>query len=331
MDKSENAPHEPVATDEVPERRWRQWSRRREKVLITGISGRLGQELARHLHRDWHVIGMDRRKVSTLPPDVEFHRVDIRRRKAEDIFRCNRIDALVHLNIMHDPRQSTAEHHDFNIIGTQKIFDLCHQHGVRKIVLLSSANVYGPDPANNQFLTEEAPLMAGQKLGFMRDLIGVDMYASSFFWRHPQIETVILRPVHLVGAVRNAPSNFLRLKTVPTVLGYDPMIQLLHIEDMIQAIMRSLKPGLRGIYNIAGPGELPLSELLKALGRRRIPMPEPVVRGLFGAMWRARISSFPIEELEYIKHICMVDDARARQHLGYQPRMSLQQTLEAIR
>jgi UDP-glucose 4-epimerase len=328
---SQELPAQATSASEVPQRRWRSRAKRRDKVVITGIAGRLGQALARHMHRDWDVIGIDRRKLETLPPDVEFHQVDIRRRKAEDIFRCHKIDALIHLNIMHDPRQSTAEHHDFNLIGTQKLFDLCNQHNVPKIVLLSSANVYGPDPANNQFLTEEAPLMAGQRLGFMRDLIALDMYASSFFWRYPQIETVILRPVHLVGEVRNAPSNFLRLKTVPTVLGYDPMIQLLHIEDLIEAIKLSLRPGIRGIYNIAGPGQLPLSELLRALGRTRVPVPEPLARGLFGALWRARISSFPIEELEYLKHICMVDDSRARQDLGYLPRMTLGQTIEAIR
>ncbi len=320
-----------VSLHEVPARRWRKWSRRRAKVLVTGIGGRLGLALARQLHRHWDVIGVDRRPVKDLPPDIEFHQIDIRRRKAEDIFRRHRIEALIHLNIMHNPRQSTAEHHDFNIVGTQKLLEFCHQHGVRKVVLLSSANVYGPAPGNNQFLTEEAPLMAGQNMGFMRDLIGMDMYASSYFWRYPQIETVILRPVHIVGAVHNAPSNFLRLKTVPTLLGYDPMIQLLHIDDLIQALELSLKPGVRGIYNIAGGGELPLSELLAALGRTRLPVPEPVARALFGAMWRMRISSFPIEEMEYIKYICMVDDRRARQNLGYRPKMSLRNTIDAIR
>ncbi len=299
--------------------------------MITGITGRLGQALARRLHREWEVIGIDRRPIDTLPRDIEFHQVDLRRRKAEDVFRTHRVDALIHLNIMHDPRKSARESYEFNILGTQKMLDLCQQHNVGKVVLLSSANVYGPAPSNNQFLTEEAPLMGSQTFGEIRDLIAVDMYASSFFWRHPEIETVILRPVHIVGEVHNAPSNYLRLNTIPTLMGYDPMVQLIHIEDVVEAMVTSLKPGIRGIYNIAGPGEVPLSEVIRALGRRRLPVPEPIARPLFKAMWRAHLTSFPTGELDHIKYICMVDDARARSSMGYAPKWTLEETINALR
>lgn len=316
---------------ETKQHRWRDWSRRRDKVVITGIAGRLGKALARRLHRDWAVIGIDRRPMDTLPRDIVFHQVDIRRRKAEDVFRTNRIDALIHLNIMHDLRKSKRERDEFNVLGTQKILHLCQQHNVGKVVILSSANVYGPAPSNNQFLTEEAPLMGSTSFGAIRDLIAVDMYASSFFWRHPELETVILRPVHIVGDVHNAPSNYLRLGRIPTLMGYDPMIQLIHIEDVVEAMVTALKPGIRGIYNIAGPGELPLSELIKVLGKRRLPVPEPVARPLFNMMWRARLTNFPTPELDHIKYVCMVDDSRARQNLGYRPRLTLDETIAALR
>jgi UDP-glucose 4-epimerase len=310
--------------------RWRDWSRRREKVVITGIGGRLGKALARRLHREWEVVGIDRRSVDTLPRDIEFHQVDIRRRKAEDVFRTNRIDALIHLNIMHDPRKSERERDEFNVLGTQKILHLCQQHNVGKVVVLSSANVYGPAPSNNQFLTEEAPLMGSTTFSAIGDLVVVDMYASSFFWRHPEIETVILRPVHIVGHVNNAPSKYLRLGRIPTLMGYDPMIQIIHIEDVVEAMAMALKPGIRGIYNIAGPGELPLSELVRALGKVRVPLPELLARPLFGLMWRTHLTSFPTPELDHIKYVCMVDDSRARQNLGYSPKLTLKETIAAL-
>src|SRR5437879_5564684 len=82
-----------------------------------------------------------------------------------------------------------------------------------------------------------AQLMASQEFPAIRDLIEVDMMASSFFWKTPSIETVILRPVHILGSVHNAPSNFLRLKYVPTLLGFDPMIQVIHELDVVEAIV----------------------------------------------------------------------------------------------
>lgn len=317
--------------DTPPTRKWRTWSRRRDTVVITGIGGRLGLALARRLHRRWAVIGVDRRPIDVLAPDIEFHQVDIRRRQAEDVFRTRRVDALIHLNIMHDPRKSTRESYDFNVRGTQKLLDLCQQHNVSKVIVLSSANVYGPSPTNNQFLTEEAPLMGSQTWGELGALIALDMFAGSFFWRHPEIETVILRPANIVGDVRNAISHYLRQDRIPTLLGYDPMIQLVHVEDVVQAIERSLRPGHRGIYNIAGPGALPLSRLIDELGKPRLVLPEPLARPLYKALWRARLSSFPVAELDHIKYICMIDDTRARQELGYNPEKTMAQTLLALK
>ena len=74
------------------------------KVLVTGISGNLGRLLARNLHRVARVVGVDRRPFRHKPKDVEMVTVDLRRRATEQIFRDHRIDAVVHLNILHDPR-----------------------------------------------------------------------------------------------------------------------------------------------------------------------------------------------------------------------------------
>src|SRR5678815_5061072 len=77
------------------------------------------------------------------------------------------------------------------------------QHDVPKVVLLSSANVYGPRPDNPQFLTEDAPLLAAQRFPAMRDLVEIDHMMSTFLWRARDIETVILLPVHILGSVHN--------------------------------------------------------------------------------------------------------------------------------
>ena len=317
-------------TSSKPEAKWRSWRKRRRTVLITGIAGRMGQALARLLHRKVKVIGLDRRPCDALPKDVEFYQLDVRRRKAEDVFRRHTIDALIHLNIMYNPRRSAREHQEFNFLGTRKTLDLCHAHGVGKVVMLSSANVYGAAPTNDQFLTEEAPLMGGADAGtnWVRHLIAIDMYCSSFFWRHPEIETVILRPVHILGEVGSVASNYLRLPYSPTVLGYDPMVQVVHRDDVLSAIELALKPGIRGVYNLAGPGAVPLSRLLQLAGKRTVPVPEPLLRGLQGVLWRTK-HAFPTQQIDHIKYVCMVDDSRARTHMRYAPRHDLEATLTA--
>ncbi|HUH05331.1 MAG TPA: NAD-dependent epimerase/dehydratase family protein [Kofleriaceae bacterium] len=304
----------------------------RRKVIITGISGRLGRLLARRLHRDerYHVVGIDRRPFPGRPRDIEHHQVDLRSRKARDIFRAGDVGALIHMGVMHGPRATTAELYSWNIGGTMKLLDYCLQFEVPKVIVLSSANVYGPRPENAQFLTEEAPLLAAQAFPKMRDLVEIDHLASSFFWKARDVETVILRPVHILGQVKNAPSNYLRLETVPTLLGFDPMVQMIHEQDVAEAIVCALKPGARGIYNITGPGEVPLSVALQELGRRTVPVPHPMAKPLWQLAFRLGLSTFPAAEFDFIRYVCMVDGSRAARELEYRPRHSLRDTIRAV-
>jgi len=300
-------------------------------VVVTGISGNLGRAVAKLLHVEAHVVGVDRRPLRDKPKDVEHLQVDLRKARVEDVFRKRQVDAVIHLGIMHDPRVAFSEAHSFNLLGTQKILDLCVRHGVRKLVVLSSANAYGPRPDNSNFLTEEAPLMAADRDSDVRDLVELDMYAQSFVWRHPEIETVILRPVNIVGpTVRNAPSNYLRLARPVVAMGFDPMLQLIHEVDAARALVQALRPGVRGVYNVTGPGEVPLSAVLRELGREPIPVPHFLLRPAMRRLFRAGLVSFPAAELDHLQYLCVVDGSRAAREWGWAPRFTLRETIRGV-
>ncbi|MDP9034633.1 MAG: NAD-dependent epimerase/dehydratase family protein [Myxococcota bacterium] len=286
--------------------------------------------LARSLHRDRRVVGVDRRPFADKPKDVEHAQVDIRRKKLKDVFRAGDISAVVHLGVMHDPRASASDHHSWNVAGFTKLLEYVAHFRVPKLVVLSSANVYGPQPSNPQFLTEDAPLLGGQNFSDIRDLVEVDMLAQSFFWKLPDTETVVLRPVHILGTVHNAPSNFLRKNPILTVMGFDPMTQVIHESDVVRAIELALQPGIRGIFNVAGSEPVPLSHVIRILGRQRLTVPYAVACVALRRLWSLRLTSFPAPELDHIRYVCMVDDRRARQVLGFAPRVSLQETVLSV-
>ena len=87
----------------------------RPKVVVTGISGNLGRVVAKLLHLDAHVIGIDRRPFVGRPKDVDHVQVDLRKKKTDEVFRKNKVDAVIHMGIMHDPRMSQEDHHSFNV------------------------------------------------------------------------------------------------------------------------------------------------------------------------------------------------------------------------
>jgi UDP-glucose 4-epimerase len=303
----------------------------RDTTLITGISGNFGRTLVGLLHPDRRLIGVDRRPFPGRPEGVEVHQLDIRKKKLEDLFRRGEVEALVHLAIAHDPRLPTAEHHSFNVLGTKAVLGFAARHGVKKVVVLSSATIYGPSPDNENFLSEDAPLLGSQRFAEIRDLIEVDMYAQQFVWRHPEVETVILRPVHIVGpSIRNAASSYLRLERPWTLAGFDPMVQLIHQEDLARALRCALKPGARGVYNVVGPGEVQLSAVLRELGRRPIPVPHLLAKPLLTRLWQSRLSGFPAPELDHLQYLCTVDGGKATRELGFRPQLTLRETIRSL-
>jgi UDP-glucose 4-epimerase len=156
------------------------------------------------------------------------------------------------------------------------------------------------------------------------------MFAQSCFWRAPELELVILRPANILGTVRNAPSNYLRLTVVTTRLGFDPMIQMVHLDDVVSAIELALNPGVRGVFNVAGPPPVPLSKALRILERKTVSVPYTVARGGLAGLFRLGISQFPAPELDFIRYVCMVDDGAARTTLGFKPEHDLHQTLASV-
>ena len=114
-----------------------------------------------------------------------------------------------------------------------------------------------------------------------------------------------------------------------TVLGFDPMLQFIHERDVVEAIALALRPSVRGIFNLRGPGELPLSRVLRTLGKRSIAVPGPLMKGMLKSMWASRAASFPTPELDHLRYVCMVDDTRARRDLGFVPKYDIQQTLHS--
>jgi UDP-glucose 4-epimerase len=297
-------------------------------IAICGAAGRLGCLAVRRLHRTDSVTAIDPRSFENRPADVEHLHAELVRKETRNLFRRRKVGAVVYLGPHYG---ETMEVNDDEWIpraieGFSRLLEYCDRYDVRKVVVMSSADIYGARAHNPQFLTEEAPLLA-TGLAALRD---IDMMAQSFFWKRPDIETVILRPAHLVGAVAGIMARYLRMSPVPRLLGYDPMIQLLHEEDAIQAVRLALCPGKRGIFNLAGPDPIPLSRIVERLGRSTISVPYVMAKPLLAQLRLVGRGADLAGHVEYIRYVCMVDDTRARQILGYSPIHGIESTLAGV-
>ncbi len=307
----------------------------KQPVVITGVCGGVGRVLLRQLLAETKhpVVGLDKRNwVLDRPDRFDFRRVDLRRGGAEDVFRTVKPHAVVHLAFVSDQTVSRDRRHVINVQGTQRVLEWCLRYGVKKVVLLSRASVYGARPDNPSKISEDMPLKLGAAYAELSDLVEFDHLCRSWMWEHRKLEVVLLRPVHIVGPnIREGMLyRYLQGDPVLRALGFDPMMQLIHEEDVIQAIRLGLKRSARGIYNVAGAGELPLSAVLRALGRRAIPVPHPALALLDRAAFAVGLSKLPSHAVDFLRFGCVVDGSRIRDELGYEPRFDLRRTLDAI-
>jgi UDP-glucose 4-epimerase len=142
---------------------------------------------------------------------------------------------------------------------------------------------------------------------------------------------VILRPVHIVGAVRNAPSNYLRLARPWTLAGFDPMIQIIHEADLTRAIELALEPSVEGVFNVAGCEPAPVSHLVRLAEGEPWVVPHPLAGPILRRLWRYRLTSFPAPELDHLRYVCMVDGTQARDVLGFEAQYDLEATVAHLR
>jgi UDP-glucose 4-epimerase len=299
-----------------------------QKVLITGISGALGRLLARHLISKMGVTvcGVDITRWRDAPPDVRFHEVDLRKRKFEDVVRTERPDAVVHLGFLRHFAESERVRHDVNVRGTKQLLDHCVKHGVGQLVVVSSSSVYGAFAENPYFMDEETPLSASRSYPEIRDQVEVDTLANGFIWQHPEVQTAVLRPVHVLGRYAHSMmASYLQLPRLPTVMGFDPMIQFIAEDDLCRVLRLTLERELRGVFNVEGSGQVPLHTAIESVGAQAWPVPGPLVGPICQRLFDWGIWHYPPGALDYLRYPVTVSGERFREATGFEPEFSLQE------
>jgi len=303
-----------------------------EKLLITGITGGQGRLLTRRLTERFEVCGVDRARWEGHPRGVRPYVVDLRKKKFEDVIRTERPACVVHLGFIQGFRADERERHDVNVGGTKQLLDHCLHHGVESLVVLSSGYVYGAFPENPYYLDEDSPLSASRSYPEIRDHVEVDTLVTAFLWRYPQIRTCVLRPVNVLGYYAHSMiCRYLRERRVPTVMGFDPMMQFLHEEDLSTAIELAIDHRLQGVFNVTGPGEVPLRTAIREAGGESWSIPEALLRPLFRRLFAMGLIGYPPGALDFLKYPITLSGKRFADATGFQPRFGLKETLQSVR
>ena len=300
------------------------------RVLLTGISGKLAQQVAIELLARGHdVTGIDRRPWPECPPGIRLVQTDIRKPEAEEAFRREQPEAVIHMATVSHLAMRRDERYRINLGGTQKVFEYCDKHAVPQALFVGRHTYYGAVADAALYRGEDEPPMALESFPELADLVAADLFAASALWRFPLRTTAVLRLVYTLGpSLHGTLAAFLAGPRVPMILGFDPLFQFMHESDAVRAIILALERKLRGVYNVAGPQALPLSELIRVTGRTPIRIARAMYPLLLGRLGLPRLTTGAVA---HIKYPIVISDQSFRTATGFRPEHSEYETLAAFR
>lgn len=232
-------------------------------------------------------------------------------------------NVIVHCALKNNPSLTWTEAHELEVIGTLNLVSAAKAAKVQKFILCSSTVVYGASPKNPNYLTETAPTDRKPTAHFVRDKVEAEREVQKLFEEAPQMLVSILRFCLIVGPrSKNYFTDLFRRSIVPTLLGYDPLMQFLAEEDAADALEKVIFESHRGIFNIVGRGVIPLSYALREAGKIAVPIAPFIAYPLVQALWNLQLAAVPGKLLDFFRYLWVADGEKAREVLGFTPKLT---------
>jgi nucleoside-diphosphate-sugar epimerase len=326
-------------------------------VAVTGPTGDIGRSLLRALDRSdgvGRIIAMARRPFDPAAMGLgktEYRRGDVLDRVAVDEL-VEEADVVVHLAFLIVGGREQTEL--VNVEGSRTVFEAAVAAGARRLVYASSVAAYGFHADNPALLTEDVPPRGTERHYYSAQKATLERVLSEVV-ENTATATYVFRPCIVAGPdalalIRNIPYVQLFelarrhqnpittavLEAVERLPAIKPVLpdtgvpfQLVHHDD-VAAAMRSavLGHGEPGVYNLAGTGELTMSDLATALGWYSVPVPEAALEGLSELIARLPLVPAQAQWIESLREPVLMDISKARRELGWEPRHDARQTIE---
>jgi UDP-glucose 4-epimerase len=293
-------------------------------ILITGVTDYWGGRVAARLARnpDLRVLGVDSHVPRHKIEGLDFIQTDIRNPLLVALLKAEQVDTVIHLTFNERRRTSEADF-DLNVMGTMKVFGACREAGVRKIVWRSSMDVYGAHPDNPAFLPETWPLRGSRAYGHTRYRIEVEEFAQGFGMQFAaEMVVTTLRFANIIGPTAVTPlTKLLSQNVTPTLMGFNPLLQLIHEDDVVEALCHAVFTDAPGVFNIGTDDPQPLLRLLRLAHNIELPILHPL------AYWGSAVlrgtpfkpeAYFPLD-LDYLRYRWVGDTRKMQESFGFVP------------
>jgi nucleoside-diphosphate-sugar epimerase len=286
-------------------------------IAITGAAGVIGRSLALHLlslPEVGKVIGIDVRRGDL---DAVVWRVgDVRDPVLAQ--RLSGADAVVHLAVDWSLDSSPLDRTALNVRGTQTVVTAAAAAGVSRVVLVTSAAVYGAVPDNVTPLPEDAPLRAAPE-GILADLLDMERVAQDARRVHPGLDVTVVRPAALVGpGVDTLVTRHFSAPRLLCIRDSAPTWQFCHVEDLATALAFAALGRVSGVVTAGSDGYLDQRRVEDLSGMKRVEVPASLAFATAERLHRVGVTPAPASELAYVIYPLVVPSTALRA-AGWRP------------
>lgn len=306
----------------------------RHNVLVTGTNTPIGERLVRALLEDSRVdriIGVSGVDPQVLPFKVHDRltllQVDLTssRRVSNLLFgpaQDQKIDVVVHTSLHRSAYAKGNDVHAFNVEAVRALLSLGERHPtIRRLVIRSASDVYQVQRDLPVLIGEEHPVNMGHRAPqWVRDRVEADLAACVRMGLSP-LQIVVLRMAEtLAPGTGSQLYDYLGSTVALRPAGFDPMINVLSLEDTVIALRKAIHSTAQGVFNVPGADTLPLSALIRKWGRLGVPMPGMWLTPLYQLRRSVRGHDFRYGMNRRRFHYSgVLDGRRAAEVLGFVP------------
>ncbi|MEU4093857.1 SDR family oxidoreductase [Streptomyces sp. NPDC026673] len=297
-------------------------------VAVTGAASGVGLLLALRLAESDQVkkvVAIDERRGDV--PGAQWAVLDVRDPAIAE--RLRGVDVVVHLALDLDLESDPKARSAFNVRGTQTVLTAAAAAGVRRVVLCTSAMVYGAHVDNDVPLAEDAPLRATAEASFVGDLLEIERLGKRAPRAHPGLHVTVVRPAVLVGGTDTALTRYFESPRLLVVGGSRPCWQFCHVEDLVTALEHAALEKVDGEMAVGCDGWLEQEEVEELSGIRRMELPPAVALGAASRLHRLGLTPSPAGDLAYTMHPWVVSGSRLHES-GWRPKWTNEEVLAVL-
>ena len=260
------------------------------------------------------VMGMGTREPKVPLERTELVRADQTYSILNRIVRATQVDTIVHTFLeTNSTRVSSRLLHEINVIGTLNLLAAAGAPGtpVRQVVVKSSTHVYGASEKDPAWFSEDTRRNAPVRTQLERSLIEVESLVRDFAEDNPQLVVSVLRFANVLGSDIVTPiSTNLRKRVLPCIAGFDPLVQFVEEDDVVRSLEHVTRQRIPGLFNVAGAGKLPWSEVASIAGAHLLPLSPFSTRTFARPLSRLGLIQFPAELETLIRYGRGVDTSK---------------------